>query len=324
MYVDPPSIPTSQNDPWTVAMRRGDFARAWQVSDACLQARLARGDLAHTGPRHLQSIWDGTPLAGKRVLVRCYHGLGDTVQFIRFMAPLRRIATEVVLWIQPHLLSVADDVDGVDRAIPLHDGIPNVEYDVDIEIMELGHALRIDATTIPTAVPYLLKQYTRPLREPDQELAVGIVWQVGNWAPQRSIPVTLLSPLGRMSGIRLFSLQLGAGADDAWRLYAQQIGVNDVHQTAAQLRDLDLLITVDTFVAHLAGAIGVRVWLLLQHDCDWRWTRDRSDSPWYPTMRLFRQPREGNWISVIEDVVSALDQERARVGCRTFGTNDCM
>jgi hypothetical protein len=297
-------------DPWTAAMRRGDFTRAWQICDAHLAARLARGDPKHVGPRHLQNIWDGSPLAGKRVLVRCYHGLGDTVQFIRFAAPLRRIASEVILWVQPHLLSAAERVQGVDRALPLHDGVPDVSYDVDIEIMELGHALRVDERTIAAPIPYFLEQDLPPARVRRRDLAVGIVWRVGDWAPERSIPVSLLSPLGRLSGIRLYSLQLGDTAAEARQIPATPIGIEDVYATAAQLRQLDLLITVDTFVAHLAGAIGTRVWLLLQKDCDWRWMQGRTDSPWYPTMRLFRQSHAGDWSSVINEVTAALAQER--------------
>lgn len=327
MYVDPSSTISDANappDPWMEAMRRGDFERAWQISDAHLKKRLARGDPAHIGPRHLQNIWDGRPLAGKRVLVRCYHGLGDTVQFIRFAAPLRRTASKIILWVQPHLLPIAKDVDGVDLALPLHDGVPDVDYDVDIEIMELAHVLRIDTQAIRVPVPYLLGHLRQPQRQSCHELSVGIVWQVGDWAPQRSIPTSLLAPLRRLSDIRLYSLQLGAAAKDACRIPAVPIGIEDVLQTSAQLRSLDLLITVDTFVAHLAGALGVPVWLLLQAKCDWRWMESRSDSPWYPTMRLFRQSREGDWHSVIANVFAALDQARAGVGCRTFGTNECM
>src|SRR5437868_7419888 len=104
-------------DGWAAAMRRGDFARAWQISDFHLRARIARGDPLHTGPRHLQNIWDGTPLGKKRVLVRCYHGLGDTVQFIRFAARLRVHAEEVIVWAQPPLVPLIRTASGVDRVL---------------------------------------------------------------------------------------------------------------------------------------------------------------------------------------------------------------
>src|SRR5436190_15091627 len=143
-----------RRDTWMAAMRRGDFARAWQISDADLRARLARGVPFQTGPRHLQSIWNGEPLAGKRVLVRCYHGLGDTIQFIRFAAPLQRLAKEVIVWAPRPLVRLIGTAAGVDRLLRLHDGVPGVDCDCDIEIMELAHALRVDARSITCPVPY--------------------------------------------------------------------------------------------------------------------------------------------------------------------------
>src|SRR5690606_11292785 len=113
------------------------------------------GPPKHEGPRHLQTIWDGRPLRGRRVLVRCYHGLGDTIQFIRFAAPLRAIARHVIVWVQPKLLPLIATVAGVDEALPLNDGTPNSVFDADIEIMELAHALRVDAEAIRRPLPYL-------------------------------------------------------------------------------------------------------------------------------------------------------------------------
>src|SRR5215204_5076865 len=137
------------------AMRHGDFARAWEISDAILRHRRAEGQTCSHWPRHLQFVWTGAPLAGKRVLIRCYHGLGDTIQFIRFAAPLRAIARDVAVWVQPSLLSLTATAPGVDRVLPLHDGSPDSPYDVDIEVMELPHALRADVHSIPREVPYL-------------------------------------------------------------------------------------------------------------------------------------------------------------------------
>ncbi|MBV9531256.1 MAG: hypothetical protein JO283_09340, partial [Bradyrhizobium sp.] len=127
---------------WIAAMRAGDFARAWQISDCDLAAVRRKDPPKHEGPRHRQRIWRGEPLRSRRVLVRCYHGLGDTIQFARFLSPLRQIASEVILWCQPELLSVMATVDGVDRILPLHDGTPDLDFDVDIEIMEIPHAIR--------------------------------------------------------------------------------------------------------------------------------------------------------------------------------------
>src|SRR5205809_1886740 len=129
----------SQHKAWVAAMRRGDFERAWQISDLHLRDRLADGEPCWNWPRHLQPIWRGTPLAGRRVLVRCYHGLGDTLQFVRFAAPLSRVARHNIFWVQPALLGLVAGVAGVQEVLPLHDGDPGIDYDVDIEIMELPH-----------------------------------------------------------------------------------------------------------------------------------------------------------------------------------------
>jgi hypothetical protein len=310
-------------DPWMAAMRRGDFVTAWRVSDACLQSRLARKEPSHVGPRHLQSIWDGSSPAGKRVLVRCYHGLGDTIQFIRFVAPLRRLASEVIVWVQPALLPLIQAAEGVDRAIALHDGTPDACYDLDIEVMELAHVLRVDASSIRVPVPYL--KHTKSFgRKPSDHLAIGVVWQAGDWAPHRGIDPTMLCPIARMSGVRLYSLQGGAAAKDARRIPAQPMNTEDVQRTAALLDNVHLLITVDTFIAHLAGALGVPVWTLLRSDCDWRWMQHGRDTVWYPTMRLFRQPYPGDWQSVIDEVMDALANVQRKVGAPTFGTNDWM
>src|SRR5215203_5828143 len=144
-----------EDDEWMAAMRRGDFARAWEISDGVLRERKASGGGGWDLPRHEQNIWNGASLVGKRVLIRCYHGLGDTIQFIRFAAPLRASAREVLVWAQPALLPLIATAAGVDRVLPLHDGTPDVAYDVDIEVMELPHALRVTQHAVPRGVPYL-------------------------------------------------------------------------------------------------------------------------------------------------------------------------
>ncbi|HEU4601868.1 MAG TPA: hypothetical protein VFS24_07860, partial [Steroidobacteraceae bacterium] len=116
-------------------MLRGDFEAAWNVCDSILSERIANGVKCHTWPRHQQFIWDGQPIDNKRVLVRCYHGLGDTLQFVRLLAPLRMRAKHVTLWAQPALLSVLDGVRGIDALLPLHEGTPETDYDIDIELM---------------------------------------------------------------------------------------------------------------------------------------------------------------------------------------------
>ena len=284
-------------------MRRGDFAAAWAISDAVLRARA--GVPCWHWPRHLQYVWDGTPLAGKRVLVRCYHGLGDTIQFIRYAPLIKAMAREVIVWAQPALLPLLRTVRGIDRLLPLHDGTPEVEYDVDVESMELPYVFRTTLATIPAEVPYL---HVAPAALPRHgRLAVGVVWAAGDWEHERrSIPFPLLAPLAAVPGVVLYMLQRGPVLDQYHPGIGILAGSDDVVETARLMRALDLVISVDTMPAHLAGALGVPVWTLLDAAADWRWLEGRVDSPWYPTMRLFRQEYPGAWEAMIARVVGAL------------------
>jgi hypothetical protein len=293
-----------EDDAWTSAMRRGDFESAWAISDEGLQARLKAGAFRYDIPRHLQHIWRGEPLAGQRVLVRCYHGLGDTIQFVRFAPALKRIAREVIWWVQPSLIDVVRAAPDVDLILPLHDGVPEVEYDVDVESMEIPHALRASWQDISGPVPYLSARSSADLTSDDSAFSVGLVWRAGGWDERRSIAPELLRRLN-VSGVRLCSLQIGDAARAAGSIGATDISTEDVVEAAARIRRLDLVITVDTMMAHLAGALGCRVWTLLHADCDWRWSKG-AECVWYPTMKLFHQSQAGDWNSVIDEVSAAL------------------
>lgn len=272
-------------------MRRGDFETAWKISDAAL--RLPRD---FSAPRHLQRIWNGDSPEGKRVLVRCYHGLGDTVQFARYLPMLRAVAAEVTVWVQPALIEL---LRGVDRLLPLHDGAPDVEYEVDVEIMELAHVFR----TVPGGVPYL---QAAPIAVPEGAgLKVGLVWQAGGWDERRSIPLQLLTSLPDVS---FYALQRGPGLSSWQAEIGPSVGSDRAEVAAGVMQSLDLIISIDSFPAHLAGALGRPVWTLLHSDADWRWMEGREDSPWYPTMRLFRQERPGDWAGIIERVARELRQ----------------
>jgi hypothetical protein len=293
---------------WLRHMKAGDFASAWKVSDLVLAGRDGR--CPPEVPRHYQWVWDGSPLEGKRVLIRCYHGLGDTVQFIRFARRVRAIAREVIVWAQPELLGILKTAKGIDRLLPLHDGAPDVVYDVDVESMELAHIFRVTPEMLPADVPYLEAEPARlkPLIGGGRKLNVGIVWQAGEWNRGRSIAVEALTPLMRLAHVNWYVLQRGPAAAE-WPF---DVGVRAntglVEITASLMRALDLVITTDSFPAHLAGALGVPTWLLLHTDADWRWMEGRADSPWYPTMQIFRQRRSGDWPSVIDEVAAELNR----------------
>jgi hypothetical protein len=294
-------------DRWLYHMRRGEFEAAWAVSDEVL--RLRAGVPCWHLPRHRQYVWDGTPLAGKRVLVRCYHGLGDTIQFIRYAPLLKALATEVRVWAQPVLLPLLRTMRGIDQLLPLHDGTPEGAYDVDVEVMELPHVFRTTLATLPAEIPYL--QVAPGALPHDERLAVGLVWGAGEWDARRSIPLAQLMPLAGVPGITWYIFQRGPGLAERPDGFGVIPATRHLFEEARLMRALDLLISVDTLPAHLAGALGVPVWTLLPVDADWRWMEGRDDSPWYPSMRLFRQVRAHDWPAVIAHVAAALERRSA-------------
>jgi hypothetical protein len=296
-----PDRPRS-DDPWQAAMRAGDFGRAWEIS---AEIRRRRNGRKHEGPRHLQAIWDGTPLNGKRVLVRCYHGLGDTIQFIRYAPLVRAVAAEVIWWVQPQLMPLLADVRGVDRLLALHDGTPEADFDVDVELMELPQVFRTTLETIPADVPYLATRQSR--RRTHGQLHVGLVWAAGDWDRARNLSEDALREIAGVKGVRWHPLQNGpARSQWPFPLAATTRDAGGVEELAAVMAALDLVISVDSMPAHLAGALGRPTWTLLKADADWRWMERRTDSPWYPTMRLFRQLTAGDWGPVVTEVTAAL------------------
>ena len=293
------------SDYWMRHMRMGAFEEAWKFSDKVLESRA--GQPCWHWPRHFQYVWDGRALAGKRVLVRCYHGLGDTIQFIRYAPLLKAIAAKVIVWAQAPLIPLLETVSGIDELLPLHDGAPEPDYDVDVEIMELPHIFRTTLASIPAEIPYL-QVLPRPVSAENGHLAVGLVWKPGNWDEYRSIPFHLLAPLAQVPGIRLYILQENAESA-GWQ---EGVGINlgqfSLYEYARIIKGLDLLISIDSMPVHLAGALGVPVWTLLHADSNWRWMNEREDSPWYPTMRLFRQAQPDDWKSLIQRVTGELEK----------------
>lgn len=285
---------------WADHMKRGEFEAAWRISD---HVRRAISLTTHHYPRHLQPIWNGGSLLGKRVLIRCHRGLGDTIQFIRYAPLVKAAAAEVTVSVQAEIIPLLQTMSCIDRLVAL-DCEPVPAYDVEVEVMELPYALRTAPDTIPAEVPYLhVPKSALPVND---DLAVGVVWAAGDWDRRRSIPLLQLAPLASVSGVKLFAFQRGASLGCTDLLSIHHVNWRDVIHEAALMRALDLLISVDTMPAHLAGALGVPVWLLLQADADWRWMTEREDSPWYPTMRLFRQSDAGQWQPVVERVAGEL------------------
>jgi hypothetical protein len=301
---------------WMSHMLLGDFESAWRLADAEREQRLRKRIAVEHWPRHLRPVWDASPLDGKHVLVRCFHGLGDTIHWIRYAPSVTEKSASVTVEAQPELVPLLSKTPGIDRLVPLP--TPDNEAtcsaygcDVEIETAELPHAFRSTLATIPNAVPYLFADRDRHVFRSSGLLRVGLVWAAGAWKPERSLRFDELAPLANVPGVTFVSLQRGPAAE-AWRPADQgpslfvALDSDDVAATARIIFDLDLVISVDTMVAHLAGALGVPVWLMLHHAADWRWLLERDDSPWYPTMRLFRQSRPGDWADVVTAVVTAL------------------
>jgi hypothetical protein len=289
-------------DSWMYLMRRGQFEAAWELSDQVLEER--RGQPCGHWPRHFQYIWDGSPVAGRRVFVRCYHGLGDTLQFIRYASLLKQIGAHVIVWAQPVLRPLLETVRGVDELLPLHDGVPESDYDVDVELMELPHVFRTTLDRIPNKVPYVSVQ--RIQQDDSASLKVGVVWRSGGWDERRSMSASLMAQLDGVRGVELQVLQNRADADEWPRHVGKRVCPEPVTELARAISGLDLLITIDSLAAHLGGALAVPTWTLLPTHADWRWMENRSDSPWYPTMRLWRQSRAGDWHGVIDRVRTEL------------------
>ena len=294
-------LPRDLGERWFWHMRQGDFTAAWRLSDSVLQAR--RGLSCDHLPRHLQWVWDGRPLQNQRVLIRCYHGLGDTIQFIRYAPMVKALGSRVRVMAQLELLPLLSTVRGIDALAPLETTVAKRDYDVDVEVMELPHVFRSTLNTLPAEIPYI--RVPPAPRPQDGSLTVGFVWAAGPWDHARSIPFSEIQPLAKIPGISVFGLQRGAEAAEAMG-FGTDIGTDDVLVAARLIRSLDLIISVDSMPAHLAGALGVPVWTLLHKEADWRWMEEREDSPWYPTMRLFRQADTGSWRPVIAAVAVEL------------------
>jgi hypothetical protein len=272
------------------AMRRGEFAKAWAISDAVLANRDPAERDNPLLPYHLRWVWDGRDYRGQHVLVRCYHGLGDTIQFARYLPALRSVVASLTVEVQPELQCLLASVPGPDRLVPFVLDAPSPPSGCDIEIMELPHALRLS----PGAAP--LPPYLRVIPAAIVPGAMGICCRSGTWDVGRDIPEHIMLKLLKQIPGEVFTLEPAPTALPVRNPHGAPV---DIADTASLIASLDLVITVDTLFAHLAGALSRPTCLLLRHDADWRWLADRCDSPWYPCMRLYRQPTPGDWDSVV-------------------------
>ena len=303
---------------WNDALARlaaGDFAEGWRRYET-------RWDHAKLGLKRRQArqpLWQGADdLHGRTILLHAEQGFGDTLQFVRYVPLVARRGADIVLEVQRPLVPLLQGIDGVSRVVAQGEPLPPV--DCHCPLMSLPLALAAEVPTIPAACPYLavppekLAKWRSVVGE-DGPPCIGLAWS-GSATHRndrnRSLPLARLRPIFDMPGVRFAALQKEFRADDEAVLQsidgilAPGDRLHDFADTAALVALCDLVITVDTAIAHLAGALGKPVWILLPFAADWRWMVEREDSPWYPTARLFRQKTIGDWDGVVARVRAEL------------------
>lgn len=295
----------------------GDYSEGW----AKYEWRWQREDFAAARRPFRSPMWDGAALDGRSILLHAEQGLGDTLQFLRFVPRVVAAGGRVYLEVQRPLLPIAQRIAGVTRVIAAGDRLP--AFDLHCPLMSLPHVLGTTLETIPPAClqadPALRAQWAArlPAMTGEAKLRVGIMWS-GNAGQKdnhlRSLALRDMLVLAQ-PGVSLISLQKELANDEEREIVASgkvlHVGAS-MAETAALIAELDLVISVCTSMSHLAGGLGRPLWVLLQYSADWRWLLDRDDSPWYPAARLFRQSRPGDWQGVLQAAGSALSALAAR------------
>jgi len=314
LHLDPNS-PGTQYNLALACLREGNFREGWQRHEWRWKFR----ELSLRPRAFKQPQWNGQQLNGETVLLHAEQGVGDTIQFIRYLPLVAARGARIVLEVQPQLLTLLQTATCAARVCARGDALPDFAYH--LPLMSLPLVFDTSMDTIPSTSPYLavdktsfeMARQAHPRR--GQNLRVGLVW-AGN--PRfrgdqlRSTSLETLLPLSEAQGVDFFSLQFGTPVEQIAPLRAQFPLIDacskskDFAETAALVSTLDLVISVDTAIAHLAGAMHLPVWVLLPYLADWRWLERRDDSPWYPTARLFRQPSPGDWHGVAMRVRDAL------------------
>lgn len=274
-------------------------------------------------PQLGRPAWSGQDLQGRTVLLRAEQGIGDTLQFARYAALVKALSATVHIAVPPELARLAEGIAGVDRVFVIRQDESASQFDYHVPLLSLPRIFGTDLASVPAAVPYVhadperAQRWAARLAGDRAALRVGLVWG-GN--PRnaedrfRSLPLSALAPLAGIPGVRYYALQKGPREHDADTpppgLDIVNLGpeLADFADTAAVVAQLDLVVSVCTSVAHLAGAMGKPLWVMLHRAADWRWLTERSDCPWYPTARLFRQTRRGEWSDVVDGVRAALAQ----------------
>jgi tetratricopeptide (TPR) repeat protein len=324
-----PDLATAHSNRSAILLLRGDFQQGWRDYEWRWKDKYS------TPTRQRKNfpcpLWQGDKsIHGKTILLHHEQGLGDTLQFCRYATLVAALGARVILQVPKSLTTLLSGLEGVFQVLDEGEALPAL--DCFCPLMSLPLAFKTTLSTIPAPVPYLKGpndrvRFFRDVLGERTKPRVGLVWSGGFrpsqpelWAvhERRNIPLAALAPL-KHRDIDFYSLQIGQPAQseleelnsrnwDGPALIDHTAALRDFSDTAALIENLDLVISVDTSTAHLAGALGKRVWLLNRFDTCWRWLLDRTDSPWYPTMRLYRQSCPGDWDDVIERVRGDLPQ----------------
>jgi tetratricopeptide (TPR) repeat protein len=299
-----------------VRLRLGQFAVGWRE----YESRWKQASWGERARDFSAPLWlGGEPLAGKTVLLHGEQGFGDTLQFARYVPMVARLGATVILEVQPPLKALCSTVSGASQVLGRGETLP--AFDLHCPLMSLPLAFNTDLASIPADIPYLdvppdRRAKWRARLGEGRFPRIGFAWTgspVHEKNRARSLSLARFAPLLSVEGLAFVSLQKdmdGTDADMLRRLTVVKVlghELNDFADTAAVIAELDLVVAVDTSVVHLAGALGKPVWVLAPFSPDFRWLLDREDSPWYPTARLFRQPRYGDWDSVLARVRGELE-----------------
>ena len=310
-----PDLSKAHHNLGLAQLMQGDFEEGWLEYEWRWKARSFM-----SSPRgFFQPLWDGGDLKGRTILLYAVQGFGDTIQFIRYLPLVVARGGQVLVEAQPELIRLLRQLPGIERWIARGEPLP--AFEVQCPLLSLPRLFKTTVQSIPAQKdilipdPDLAQAWRRRLEQQPPGFKVGLVWAgspLHKKDRSRSIALALLAPLAAVNGLHFYSLQKGEAAGQAANLPASMRmtdwteDLHDFADTAALIAQMDLIISVDTSVAHLAAAMGKPVWLLLQFVPDWRWLQNRDDCPWYPTMRLFRQTSFGDWLGVIGRVVEVL------------------
>jgi len=317
--------PDYANAQWNLSLAlllKGHFNEGWQQFKWRRKANL---DAILESQRQAPPTWDGSPFRNQTLLIRYEQGLGDNIQCIRYIPLIKKLGGRVIVESLEPLLGLFRQIQEVDRLVEASpDGSPTVDFDLFAFALDLPGIFNTDLHTIPANIPYLYADIDRAnewrTRVACPDFKIGIVW-AGSVKHtndhNRSCELCFFRTLAEIPNLRLFSLQKGPAESALYDPACQGIHnmahlLQDFSETSAAIENMDLVISVDTAVLHLAGAMGKPVWALLPYVPDWRWLLNRDDSPWYPSMRLFRQTSPGDWESVFNRVCKELRHKLRR------------